>query len=387
MSISVETLALAKKAGPNVEEINGLKEQINNFYFGYDADRNPGYSTDGKNFFPFKSSVARAFVNISDCICLDVTGFTHLTLLSILEKSEQTTGCYIYANDVYSTKIIYESLDDTTTFNVPKPVEGNYKLIDHFDTALLEPKLYVLDNIKYIQICRVNAGAGSLEIKYSLSNKPADWNNDYLELEYIQSDGVSYIDTDYIVKAGWHDGHDFELIADVMIDETMPDTYNYEPLFGSSDDDYYNKMVCVYAHGPSTDHKVGYKPETYREWGRLFPFPFNEKTHIILKRYSLQVNDKIANSPDTNGRNYEVFSSTYPMLLFTYNVPSNIKKAAPTKYARFCSFKIIYDGEVVRDMVPVMTKGTNIVGMFDKISNKLYGNAAADGELLAGPIV
>ena len=114
MSISVETLALAKKAGPNVEEINGLKEQINNFYFGYDADRNPGYSTDGKNFFPFKSSVARAFVNISDCICLDVTGFTHLTLLSILEKSEQTTGCYIYANDVYSTKIIYESLVNIT---------------------------------------------------------------------------------------------------------------------------------------------------------------------------------------------------------------------------------------------------------------------------------
>ena len=179
----------------------------------------------------------------------------------------------------------------------------------------------------------------------------------YKELEYIESTGTQYIDTNVLCKSSLrcqlkfsttkHSGNCYiGGMATNEEDSFRVFTFNNKWYLDFGSGEYHNRIK-----GGSANINTVYNIEI----GNRYIKDLDTETNII--------SDSVVSS----------FSKVYNCLL-----------SSPTEELTIYNCKI-YDNDVlIRDFIPVRMNYNNAVGMYDKVNNLFYGNVGT-GSFIAGP--
>ena len=187
----------------------------------------------------------------------------------------------------------------------------------------------------------------------------------YTELEYIESTGTQWIDTNILATTS----------TTINIDFQFNKIESYKSLFG-----------CVIAYKLNSRfyfHTVEYFQIGYGGAGLVKVMPADTLRHTLIfnditSSYNFCLGDLTYSIPPSNyaenGRN---------IMLFTQNnsIESDIKSNACS--AKIYSCKIYNNNILVRDFIPVLDKN-NVPCLYDKVEEKKYYNQGT-GEFTVGP--
>ena len=195
--------------------------------------------------------------------------------------------------------------------------------------------------------------------------------SDYTQLEYIESTGTQYIDTEYK-----HNTSKTKYSMEVSITST-PNMYN--ALFGArtehdSNDAYYVGITN------NTNHT------TYTCIGGTKVDPISGFNINFNTKYKIDIDP--TRGITVNNTLYSIIykssiTSSYNAYIFGFNTNNSINETVNMK---LYSFKIYNDNNLVRDFIPVKRKSDNVLGLFDKVNNGFYTNAGT-GNFIAGPSI
>lgn len=176
--------------------------------------------------------------------------------------------------------------------------------------------------------------------------------NGYTELEYIQSSGTQYIDTDFSPN------QDTRVVCKAQ----------YTDISGS---------FCLFG----ARYSVSERRYDFLVTGKQFFSEYNSNsgsyTTLPATTDVLEI-DKNKNVTTINGashssHNYATFQEPCNMLLFAENTNNSPHLQAK---AKIYYFKIYDNGTLIRDYVPCVDPGGNI-GLYDLVNKKFYGNAGS----------
>lgn len=183
----------------------------------------------------------------------------------------------------------------------------------------------------------------------------------YQQVEYIQSTGTQYINTDILDIAT----EILEYNIDIQINEG-----NTRGCFGANDGSYISFV----------DNHV------YAIWGNSFFENDNERHTITIKNHKEEsatyfyqdstFKSKVVSGKILLGNNFS---------LFAVGMDSSGSVAYNSK-CKLYSLKAIRDGILIGDFIPCYRKSDNIAGLYDLVNNKFYTNAGT-GEFIVGPNV
>lgn len=185
-----------------------------------------------------------------------------------------------------------------------------------------------------------NAGSG--EFGYGINN------NVY---NYLQSSGTQYIDLD--VKADSNTEVQFVM----ALDENFTNT---QGLFGARDEQV-TKTFNMFWHKNSFRWDY-YSTNDYP----IFSANFVSPTFVLANKTYVYVNSEVKEYNYT-----DEFSSNYNMYLYTIN--SGGSPIYITEGMKIYYFKVIKNGEVVRNLVPVVDSN-NVACFYDIVSQKYFYN-------------
>lgn len=175
-------------------------------------------------------------------------------------------------------------------------------------------------------------------------------NKEYTKLEYIESTGTQYIDTEYVFK------NKPKVVGDIMITSGSDKDIMGTPIA---------KAGCFIIDFKGARLYYRYSSTSYT----------NISTGIQVNQwYNMEFSDKVIVDGVRKGAiaSYDFSSNTQSFL---------IGKGRTYGYARFKEIKM-YDGdELVRDLVPYYKKDVDKAGMLDKVHNVFYTNQGT-GEFL-----
>ena len=172
--------------------------------------------------------------------------------------------------------------------------------------------------------------------------------DDYEELEYIQSDGAQFIDTE--IKPCMNK---IRCICDMS-----PLNNSDTPFFGSRGTYY------MFYYVPGNYFWPISKCETIQ--GTL---AIGEKYHIDWNKGTLIVTGP--NGVYQKGVRSNNTQDTYNMYIFNFNP----KDSSRTCVAKLYNFKIYFDDLLVRNFIPAKRKSDNEIGLYDLISRQFFTNA------------
>lgn len=190
----------------------------------------------------------------------------------------------------------------------------------------------------------------------------------YTELEYIESTGTQYINTEIIAQPTTGCEGKFALTQ-----LTPPQT---------------NAQVIIGSWYPTPFSLMG----SYS--GKFFS-QFSDNASTILFGPSHDINDHVFSSNINGNASFTINGSTYgqstyfgqmqngALWLFSrnYNGSTNASAAAKIYYMR------IYNNDtLVRNFIPAKRDSDDVIGMYDNVSNQFFTNAGA-GTFIAGPEV
>lgn len=182
----------------------------------------------------------------------------------------------------------------------------------------------------------------------------------YTELEYIQSNGTQYIDTEFYPDSNTRVVADFQFTS----------VGSNASIFGariSSRDGAYQVMVT------GRKYRSDYGEYITQVWDSVDA----SERNIV---------DKDAGTTTIHGisKSYEnvQFEVGFPMYIFSCNQKGTPQFIAP---AILYSLDIYDSGEQVRNYVPCRSL-SGAIGLYDTVDNKFYGNAGT-GEFTPGPAV
>lgn len=178
----------------------------------------------------------------------------------------------------------------------------------------------------------------------------------YKEVEYIQSNGTQYIDTQFTPNQDTRVIVDFQYV-------TVKNSF----LFGSRTSLTSNSYTVNI--GNSAQDAV----TSYGTSGNVKYATPDKDRHIIDKNKNLFYFDN--NLIFT--QEYHTFTS--PGTLEIFSAHSNGQKGYLPSVARIYSFKIYDAEELVRDFVPCYRKSDKIVGLYDLVNDIFYMNASTSG--------
>lgn len=191
----------------------------------------------------------------------------------------------------------------------------------------------------------------------------------YVELEYIQSTGTQYIDTEFVPKNTTKVASQFKLISA---------SSHYFSIFGVEGSDGYKGYTIFGVDGQNNVQGI--------YWNQYF--------NVAGAAYSQTVPNSVemGNGTITFDDVTQTFeSSTFTCETSIYLFCNNKYSANGTSYPQYlCSAAIynfsIYDSDnLVRDFVPCKNPA-GTVGLYDLVGQKFYTNAGT-GEFTAGPAV
>ena len=190
----------------------------------------------------------------------------------------------------------------------------------------------------------------------------------YIKIEYIQSDGGQYINTEYkpksttkvIIDAQWDD---YE--AEVAISRTP-----IQCLFGCANKYYYFGMM----------DPLDSRALVYYYYGKT-----NANT------WNIQAGRHVYTADGPTGTVYNLkqtytdqtaFEVTEDLYIFAYNFRGTVSSISKGKI--WCA-KIYDNGQLIRDYIPVQLTADGSVGLWDLVENRFYGNIGT-GYFTAGGI-
>ena len=186
-------------------------------------------------------------------------------------------------------------------------------------------------------------------------------------VEYLESTGTQYIDTGYQINFN----------GSVAVEQQVTIAYtvtNVRQLNGSNQFGYWgcsanNKFECA---GPKSPSSISVGTDYH---DILFTYKKeNENAHTTLyigNVKALEGYGKIVNSYDYDIFIYAIGGYNHAAALFFCK-------------AKIKSYKLLFDGVVVRDYIPVRVGQVGY--MYDRVSGQLFGNAGT-GEFILGPDV
>ena len=172
--------------------------------------------------------------------------------------------------------------------------------------------------------------------------------DEYEELEYIQSDGAQFIDTE--IKPCMNK---IRCICDMS-----PLNNTDTPFFGSRGTYY----MFYYVHGNY------FWPTSMCETiqGTL---AIGEKYHLDWNKGTLIVTGP--NGVYQKGVRSNNTQDTYNMYIFNFNP----KDSSRTCVAKLYNFKIYFDDLLVRCFIPAKRKSDNVIGLYDTVSRRFFTNS------------
>lgn len=172
--------------------------------------------------------------------------------------------------------------------------------------------------------------------------------DEYQEIEYIESTGTEWINTEYNINTQT-DSIYFEF-------EALEDT-KYKWLFGEHDD---NARFGIGTGDGLNQRNIAYGKTTYKVKDNQI---LNGK-HIFLADSSGVYLDNVKVT------NYSAFQSKSSLYLFNLNLSGGSYQMK----ARVWKYQHKRNGELIRDMIPVFNKSLNRAGLFDRVTNRFFGN-------------
>lgn len=177
----------------------------------------------------------------------------------------------------------------------------------------------------------------------------------YCEVEYIESNGTQYIDTGVLAKSGTSSILNFEY-TNLSSTSSMLDAR-----LGN------DRFYCCHAGKPSSDYYFYYGYGSARQ-SSVIP--------VINKRYVIETDLSInSQSMKVNGTTILTGNSTvyYNLGVNLYLFAMNYSTAQYLTSAKLYSCKIMNEGYVVRDFIPVLDWNYTAC-LYDKITGKLFYN-------------
>lgn len=189
------------------------------------------------------------------------------------------------------------------------------------------------------------------------------------EVEYLQTDGSAYIDTEIAATSS------ISFIFDIFMPTwSGSDTGCW--VFGARVSNS-SKQIClsIYPGRANNQANWGYsgKQNTFYKNFKNDRFLFSNTT----SRHKLEVDGTVVSTSTST----TTFTSNNNIYILTLN---NNGSASSSIYSgsRLFSAKIYSGSDMVRDMIPVRVGQVGY--MYDKVSDTLFGNAAATGAFVLG---
>ena len=190
----------------------------------------------------------------------------------------------------------------------------------------------------------------------SLSRLPST----FQEVEYIESSGTQYIDTQWIPTSNSK--------VNVVFAYKQVLSFSDQSIFGSRDDGT-QKKYNLYIYQNLNTLSIGYGT-VYNESN--LPITLNQKYDVDFTTNG--TNGTLSGDLSKSCISASVPTFDYSLYLFARNrvgSPQNISFSASAIYK--C---MIYDnGALVRNFVPCYRKADNVAGLYDLVNNVFYTNA------------
>lgn len=183
----------------------------------------------------------------------------------------------------------------------------------------------------------------------------------YQEVEYLQSSGTQYINTQFIPKHSTR----------VLMRAVVTDLSTHNALFGARSTTGLDGLsFTLLVLSDNTVRSDYYGTEV------------NVTTASVLRELSIDKNKNVCTVNGATGTNAASTStSEYPLFLFAVNTAGTAMYPASAKISSCC----IYDnGILVRDFVPCYRKSDNVAGLYDTAQGAFYTNSGT-GTFAIGP--
>ena len=186
----------------------------------------------------------------------------------------------------------------------------------------------------------------------------------YTQLEYIESTGTQYIDTNFTPN------QDTRVVLDhVFTSSTLVSGFGAR--YG------YNTNGFVYCAELNSDTS-----KSYVQYGAIYQSSANLDG---FNRHTVDFNKNLFYQDGTQIYSFDIstFTVSLPILLFAYN-----DSTVPiiSSGMRCYSSKIYDNGTLIRDFIPAKRNSDSVIGLYDIVNGVFYTNAGT-GEFVAGPEV
>lgn len=191
----------------------------------------------------------------------------------------------------------------------------------------------------------------------------------YTQLEYIESTGTQWIDTRIV---NWNNTLEYEIKLSIQQQSGIKTYFGCYDGWDTSKNNVPNISTWT-NYKVASNFRAGYGSSSGTDIGII-----NGQTGTIsLKGNTISWSEGSSLSFD-RGYDFTVPSSIF---LFAQHSGNNVTELATTKiyYAKFW-----LNGELVRNLIPVMRNSDSKVGMYDTVARQFFTNAGT-GEFIAGP--
>ena len=176
----------------------------------------------------------------------------------------------------------------------------------------------------------------------------------YTELEYIESTGSQWIDTEIIASNR----------AEFSMDATMHDS---------------EMVVFIISNIDSSDYMQGFG-EYYSGVSGFNSLPTTGKHHYNLSYSDSGISFMYDNDTELHTTDFYHINQNKKIVLF------GGQYAARCITAKLYYMKLYNNGDVVRDFIPAKRNSDNVVGLYDVVSQTFFMNQGT-GTFIAGPVV
>lgn len=204
-------------------------------------------------------------------------------------------------------------------------------------------------------------------------NKGSILPSEYQQVEYIESSGSQYINTNFYPTPN----SCIEANISACVSTTQ------RRFFGVS----YGNDSCIglalYTNGSGKYAWAWNDTQgNFKAFGSNVSVIPNEKHYIKLDSKN---NVAMLDSHSENMNTTRTKTSQRPLLINAWWQSSNLNVAVEFHSARYYNLKITDNGVVVRDYIPCYRKSDNVVGLYDMVSKQFYTNSGS-GSFVAGAI-
>ena len=239
--------------------------------------------------------------------------------------------------------------------------DSNITVYDNGNSCLL-PGTAVVSGESQLTLYNSN-GQNLTNYKIYGNSVQGELPSEYQQVEYIESTGIQYIDTQYIPT------HNTKIYCKFAHNESVIDT----PVFGARNSDWTNEYI-LWSH-----------PTEFTKVSKVL---FNDSEQQF-ESYDLGTIIEFESS-NTSGRynestwSWDTYQNdTLDVGLILFGLRNGTQVDSRKFSGKIWSFRLWENNILVRDFIPCYRKTDNVIGMYDLVENKFYTNGG-DGAFIKG---